>query len=109
MIAAKLDQRITIEKKTIVKNGHGTPSETWSEIAARSASVEETNGSKPFNTDTEGFTHQFNTVFTFRWLSSFGHDCRIIFNSEVFEILSIDPLRRKEGFKVIAKRKINNG
>ena len=82
--------------------------ETWSELATVWAGVKQAPGNLMFDSDPDSKVHYFNTLFTIRYLEGFGYNCRIVFDSDIYTILSIDKLRRREGYNVIAERREND-
>jgi SPP1 family predicted phage head-tail adaptor len=110
MLAAQLDQRVTIERLTNSVDALGTPVKTWATLAEVAANVKEGTGNnaKSFNSNSEVEGHSFMTIFKIRHLLNFGYDCRIVFDGEQYEIKAIEKLRRLEGFNVTAQRSVNN-
>ena len=53
------------------------------------ASIQQLDGSKQFDGDVEGDIHMFNTVFIIREVTGFGYNCRIVYKTNKYEILSI--------------------
>ena len=89
----KLNERITIEKSTVVTDKVGNHRNTWEEYftcfayASTYESQEE---------DGEVTAEQKSVVFTVRWcskvrqLTSTGY--RVMFRGELYDILSVDPM-----------------
>ena len=114
MLTARMNMTIKIEALTEGKDALGTPTKTWAILQDNvRCEVKDSDGRKPFDGDIEGYLHSYNKIFTFRFLTDFGYDCRIIYREEIYEILSISEAGRStpcriEGYKVIAKRRENN-
>ena len=115
MLAAKLNRLIDIESLSEGSDALGTPTQTWSLLQGNvKCEVRQNDGTKKFDGDIEGNVHAFNTIFIFRYLESFGYNCRIKYSDEIYEILSINDYGRVspcrvQGHKVITKRRVNNG
>ena len=115
MLSGSLNKFIDIEVLTKAVDALGTPVNTWASLETNvRASARPSVGNKRFDRDTEGDIHSFNTTFIFRDITGFGYDCRIIYKTNVYEILSIQEYGyssacRTEGWSVVARRMINNG
>lgn len=108
MLSAYLNGRITIQTKTVTKDTIGTPVETWTDLADVWSGVRQSSGSLSYDSDPDSKIHSFSTVFQIRYLEGFGYNCRIKYNGDIYDILSIETLRRREGYNVIAERRENN-
>ena len=107
MLSASLKYPITIEKRTNSKDTLGSITEDWNYLNERRASIKHTGGSKDFESDLGETINDFNIVFQFRYLDDFDYDCRIQFEDNIYQILDIEKLRRREGFKCICNRRVN--
>jgi len=108
MLAASLNRVITIQRKTSSKDSLGTPTETWSDLQTMRSGVYYTGGSKVWESDQQGELHLSAVVFIFRYLSNFGYDCRIKYDDDIFEITSIEKLNRRDGYRVVTRRREDN-
>lgn len=104
-----LNEVITIEKLTSSKDALGTPKTSWSELAEVRASVNQKTGSKGFDSDPQESIHSYPTIFFTRFIDDFGYNCRIKYDSEVYEIKSIRKIMRRKGFEISCLRKESNG
>jgi SPP1 family predicted phage head-tail adaptor len=105
MLAATLKHRITIQKKTDSVDSLGSPVETWSDFKTVKAGVFYGSGAKRYETEQEGNTHSYNTVFLIRFLRNFNYSCRIKYNGETFVILAIEAIERNKGFRIVTERR----
>jgi len=83
----------------------GTPTQTWADLKTVKSSVKYGSGTKKNVPDQEGSLHLYQVTFVFRYFIGFSYSCRIKFEGSIFNIKSIERLRRKEGFKVICERR----
>ena len=108
MLTASLKHKIIIEERTESADTLGSVTYTWATLANRRASVRHTGGSKDFESDLGESVNDFRVVFQFRYLEGLNYDCRIKLEGEIYTILDIEKLRRREGHKVVAERRINH-
>ena len=108
MLAASLKYSITIQKKTLSQDTLGTSTETWATHKTVKSNVFYGSGIKGYETEQEENIHSYSVTFIFRHLHDFGYDCRIQFDNEIYDIISIEKLRRRDGFKVITERRESN-
>jgi head-tail adaptor len=102
----RLDRRVTLERKTVTHSASGAPIETWSSLATRSASVNPVSGSERF-TDPQ-IVARDQTEFQMRWspgIADLSPVDRITYGGNVWDILAVSEIGRREGLKIIAQRR----
>jgi head-tail adaptor len=106
MRAGPLNRRIDIQRKSVA------PSETWSTLATRWASVAPVVGTERFALPQISATEQ--TQFQVRWgsdISDLSPLDRIVYpvgstdEGDIYDIAAVHELGRREGFKIIAIRR----
>ena len=107
MLAASLKHKIEIEKRTTSKNTLGGVTETWSLLGERRASVKHTGGNKTFEVELSESINDFNIIFQFRYIDGLDYDCRIKLDDGIYQIMDIEKLRRREGFRCVTNRRAN--
>jgi len=105
MLAATLNRVITIQKRTLTVDTLGTPQEVWSDIRSTRSGVYYTGGSKSWESDQQQELHVSAVVFIFRYMSEFNYDCRIKYDGDIYDITSIEKLGRRDGFRVVTRRR----
>jgi SPP1 family predicted phage head-tail adaptor len=109
MLAASLKYPITIEKKTITQDTLGSPKETWSTFKTVRAAIIYGTGARSYETEQETLLNSYTTTFMIRHLDNFGYNCRVVFDGEIFDIIAIEKLRRRDGFRIVTQRRVSNG
>ena len=107
MLAASLKHNIIIEKRSKGVDTLGSVTYSWVTLAERRASVKHNNGGKRWDGELSESLNDFSITFQFRYLDGLDFDCRIKLDDEIYTILDIEKLRRREGFKVVANRRAN--
>ena len=107
MLAASLKHIITIEKRTTAADTLGSVTETWTTLGERRASVLHNNGGKQWDGSLGESLNDFSITFKFRYIDGLNFDCRILLDGEIYTILDIEKLRRREGFEVVTNRRVN--
>jgi SPP1 family predicted phage head-tail adaptor len=86
MQAGKLDQRITIEVKTVARNSIGEETETWATFATVWAAY------RPMSARERAagaqLTSEFDAVFRIRYLASLDPEMRVTWRGQRFEIVA---------------------
>jgi head-tail adaptor len=108
MLASSLKYSITIQKKTETQDTLGSPVDTWADFKTVRSNVFYGTGVRGYESEQEESLHSYSTTFIFRHLNNFGYNCRIKFDNEIFDIISIEKIRRRDGFKVITERRESN-
>lgn len=112
-----LDRHIDIERKGSSQNGYGQEVDSWTKIATRRpAMVKPVRGDERFTA--AQFVARQQVEFTIRWAASVSDVSpldRIIYPSatdpaevddpNVYDIIEVDELGRREGLKIIAARR----
>ena len=107
MLAASLKHVITIETRTLSKDTLGSVTESWATLGTRRASVTHKGGTKNFESDLSETINDLNIVFQFRYIADLNYECRIQLDGDIYQIIDIEKLRRREGFKVVTNRRAN--
>lgn len=104
----KLRHRITIEEATETRDDYGAPEPTWETFAEVWASVESLSGREYFvaRSSNSEVTHRV----TIRYLSGLSPIMRIVYDSRVFEIVSIlDRPGREKYLEVLCNEAVDVG
>ena len=88
MRVTKYDKKITIQKRTRVKNDIGGWKNTWSDYYTSWASVIATGGLKRLEYGKLGFTESYEIEMRVRDENVDGN-CQVIYNSKTFQISSL--------------------
>ena len=107
MLAASLKDVITIKVPTETQDLVGNVVQTFATLGTRRARVIYGSGTQLEETDIDAQLHSSSVTFIFRHIENLTHKCTITLDSDVYIIQSIEKLRRREGFKVIALRREN--
>lgn len=114
MRAGELDRRISIERRTDVRDAFGQPVATWTRIGeVRWAKRKPVRGSERYTADQ--FIAREQIEFWIRWtqdLASLNPKDRIVYpvtstpaDYEIYEIIAVEEIGRREGFKVMTARR----
>lgn len=121
MQGGRLDRRIDIERKTLTTASSGQPVETWSKIVARrAASVTPVRADERFSA--EQFVAKQQVEFRIRYSSTVADvnpldriiyppdadspaDSPVAEQSQIFDIIEVSEIGRREGLKIIAARR----
>ena len=105
MQSGKLDRRISIQSSTATPNSIGEYVATWTTVLNLWASVEYTDTREKY----EGAELLAPNEVTFRtrYNSTINEKMRIIYNGKEYDILHIAEVNRREGLKIIARKKDN--
>ena len=107
MLAANLKDIISIEAPTEGKDSIGNVTTTWATLGERRAQVLYNAGTKFEETDIDAELNRSSVTFIFRHIEGLTHKCKIVLDEDDFIITSIEKLRRREGFKVVTRRREN--
>jgi head-tail adaptor len=107
MLSASLKDVITIQVPTEAQDGIGNVTTTWATLGTRRAQVLYNAGTKFEETDIDAELHSSSVTFIFRHIEGLTHKCQIVLDAQDYTITSIEKLRRREGFKVITRRREN--
>ena len=100
LAAGRLNKRVTLQRATAARDGHGQPIETWSNAAVVWAAIEPIRGREYFA------AQQFATEVTHRLRIRYRSDVRatwrVRYGTRTFRIESvIDPLERHETLELM--------
>lgn len=87
--AGKLDQRITLQQKSVTKNSIGEESVTWSDLATVWAHVMPLRGNAYYAANQQ--QHVIDARFLIRERSGLSTDMRLIWNGEYYDITNLIP------------------
>lgn len=120
MRAGRLDQRVTVQRKSVTFSQSGEPQESWSSVLTdEPASVSPVSGDERFSG--EQFVARQQTEFRIRW-SPVSNEItpldRIVYPSsdagespEVvtsqYDVLAVHELGRNEGIRIITARQVD--
>ena len=100
MPAGARDRRISIERKTTVKDELGDPVETWSELAPRWAHVKHQGGREFLSAGAERI--EARAVFTIRYLDGLSRADRVNYGGTIYDIEAINELGRRHEQQIMA-------
>lgn len=106
--AGSLDRVITIQRNTPVQDDIGEFIDSWADVTDLRAKVLTTLGGgnqDTFEDDQELPLGQIR--LRTRFLSSLTTDDRLIFEGETYNIISLAPFRRHEGWDILAEKDID--
>jgi len=93
--AGKLDRRVVLQRRTASPGPTGQPLETWAEIGPAWARVEWVSGTERQQTDQRTAAHEVTFEIRYRPGLS-AATTRVMFDGDVFEVLSIGEGKRRE-------------
>lgn len=102
MIIGNLDRKIIIYDHSTVPDGAGQPIATRSIFATVYAGIEYQASDESIHAETT--TAKTKILFTIRYLDGLNERMEIYFDSQYFEIISIQPIGRNESIKVMAQK-----
>jgi len=91
MKIGELRHRVTLQKKSVVKDGEGIPTETWADVCSVMAAVEPLRGREYF---VAAAANAENTIrVRIRYRSDVTADMRVLYGTRLLQIKSppIDP------------------
>lgn len=96
---------IRIERQSTTQDAAGQRALTWTEFATRRAAVEHANGTEIWASAQR--SGRVPTVFRLRYLAGVTPDMRIVFDSRIFNILSVvDQEGRHEQLVITAQEEV---
>ena len=110
MRAGKLDRRVTIQTRSVVRNGVGEEIETWATLAEVWAGIEPQNVAQRFAANQ--LYAQVNQVFRIRWyewgstLDPNQH--RLTYRGRVYDIHGAFEIGRREGLHILTAAREDN-
>ena len=107
MLSSSLNSVIVIESRQEVKNSQGSPKFEWQIMGTRRAMVIYGSGNKGMDTNMSEMISTSNVTFIVRYIGGLNNSCRIRFDDSIYEIQSLEKLRRREGYKIVTLRKDN--
>jgi head-tail adaptor len=107
MQAAVLSERIYIEKYTQSVDSMGTPTHQWVPLYEMAAAVEYGSGNQTYSPTPQQNVHSYVQSFSIRYRPEIDYNIRIKHEGIYFYPLSIEKLRRRDGYKIICERREN--
>lgn len=107
MQAGRLDQRVTIERKSVARATNGEEVVVWSVLDTVSASVKQLRGKEFFAAaQLQGSVdHQVQI----RYRSDITRDMRLMWNTQPLDIVGIAELGRREALEIMCIAGVRNG
>lgn len=99
MRAGKLDRRIVIQSKSVVKNSYGEGVNTWSTFLTVWSRAVQKDGRE--ETDNNNRGTQRRVDFRVRYNDTITNEMRIIWESKYYKIEDIKELGREDGLQII--------
>ena len=96
-----LDRRVTIQQFTSSSNEFGEVIETWTDLATVWANVRELRGEE--RVESARLTAVVDTYFTIRYRTDVEPKMRLSYEGELFDIIEVLELPRREGLQIEAK------
>lgn len=104
--SGELNKKIQIQEKTITVNENGYPVDVWTNLISPYAKIENTNGSKFFNSGSENikkiskFTIRYNSILK----DKNEKNLRIVYSNRNFTIQYInDPKEKHKFFEIVGE------
>lgn len=108
MNAGRLDRRVTIEAKdNSIRFDDNGPNVGWIERAVVWANVKHTGGTE--SDEGKQMVQKNSAEFTIRYISTIETTDRILFEGNYYHITSINEIGRRNGLKLKATWRDNNG
>lgn len=101
MRAGLLTERIRIDTPTTTQNAYGESTTTWSTLATVWASVDPLTGSEGLRA--KAVYAECSHKIVIRWLDGVTQQCRVYWNSQYLDIMSVADKGRADGIEIIAK------
>lgn len=108
MLVNSLTQYIRIEKKVQTVDINGSVVYTWVLYKNTKADFKPSIGSKRTVNNIQDVNFYTSIVYI-RYFEGLDYNCRIIYNNQIHEILAIEEMQRKQGYKILVQREENNG
>lgn len=97
-----LDRQVLIESLTTGQDSVGDVTETWAEVATVWAAKRDVGGREYF--DAAQVNAEVTTVFKIYHRDDVTPTCRLTCDGEVYDIVNIKELGRREGLEIMATR-----
>lgn len=102
MKAGELNRRITIQEKTVTRGTSGGEAFTWTDKVLLWAQANDEGGKEVVENEALITVHLMD--FVLRYRTDLDTEMRIIYNTKIYEILSIDELGFKVGLKITTQK-----
>ncbi|MCO6358550.1 phage head closure protein [Roseivirga pacifica] len=96
------DRRITIQQNTAVQNSDGQPIEGWSDLYAN-VPAKRIYGSGGEKEDSGQLVPHQLADYEIRYASSITTNCRVVEAGQVYEVLSVQEIGRRQGLLLKCK------
>lgn len=98
MNAGRLNQIITVERPTIIKDDYGANSIHWNNIITTRADVQFDGGNRI--TENNEIIHSYTKTFTIRYYHKVDEKDRILWQGKHYRILSIERDKDKQNLTI---------
>jgi len=105
MKPGRMDRHITIQELTAdspAQDTYGAPSESWGTYKKMWAEKRDTGGIESYMS--KALQAEITTIWRVRYDSGITHKMRIYYNSEGYDIVSINEIGRKEGLEIMTTK-----
>lgn len=103
MNGSQLDRRIVIQSNTQTRDAYGALVDSWATFATVSAKYTPIRGDEYFSA--QQMTAKIDAVFKIRYLSGVTTSMRISYDSQLWDIRSVNELGRRDGMELYAEVK----
>lgn len=103
MRAGDLDRKIIIQSATDAQDDYGAVTQTWATFATVWAKKRDIRGSEQFVA--QQVNARIAATFTIYWLDGVTEEMRISYESQYWDIRSINEIGRREGLELYAEVK----
>jgi len=103
MIAGKLDKRLTFQMSEPSKELTGEEINTWVDCFHAWANIDYKGGKEPYEADKKTAINE--VTFKLRFRRGINEKMRILFNGEIYDILHIAEIQRRQGLEIKAEKK----
>jgi SPP1 family predicted phage head-tail adaptor len=101
MRAGALDRRITLQRGVAVQDDFNQPVKSWEEIATVWAEVRPVGGGEGF--DAQQLKATADVRIAIRYRDDVTPETRVVYGSQVHDILAIQEIGRREGLELITR------
>jgi SPP1 family predicted phage head-tail adaptor len=102
MVSGRLDRRITIQSKSVVKDSYGQKITTWGTFLTVWSNPVQRDGRE--QTADDNRTTLRPVTFRVRWNSTITNEMRVIWEGDYYKIEDIKELGRKKGLMIITMK-----
>lgn len=104
MPAGRLDRRVTLQQVAETRSSSGDVVQSWSELATVWAGVQQPSGRTAFEaTERQA---RGDAIFRIRYRDDVTAKNRILYQGDIYEILAIKEIGRREGLEIAANARV---